>query len=170
MGIKNNFLKKMVFTLTSEKEDLQKENDSLKSKVHVLEEKLKRNIFSNKTTSAKEEIEILKEKVKDLETSLFRCVNGKEKLDIILGKQKCSLDKAGIGFDPLKRKKVSKTKFVSSARKSQISCYYCHKIGHNASRCYAMVKSHAPEKLWTSRRSLKTNQQGPKMIWVPKAK
>ena len=29
---------------------------------------------------------------------LFRCVNGKEKLDTILEKQKCSLDKSGLIF------------------------------------------------------------------------
>ena len=112
----------------------------------------------------------MKEKVKDLETSLVRCVNGKEKLDIILGKQKCSLDKAGIGFNPFKRKKISKSRSVSPARKSQISCFYCHKTGHSASRCHALLKSYVPKNIWASKRSLKTNQQGPKMIWVPKAK
>ena len=130
MGIKNNFLKKMISTLANEKEVLQKEKDTLKNEVCILKEHLKKNTLSNKITPSKEEFDertALKEKVKDLEISLFRCVNGKEKLDAILGRQKYSIDKAGISFNPLKRKKISKTKFVSSTRKSQISCFYCHK-------------------------------------------
>ena len=60
-----------------------------------LKEQMKKNTISNNSTSSKEKIDesiVLREKVKELETSLFRCVNGKEKLDAILGKQKCSLD------------------------------------------------------------------------------
>ena len=42
----------------------------------------------------------MKEKVEDLKKSLAKCVDGKEKLDAMLGKQKCSLDKASVGYNP----------------------------------------------------------------------
>ena len=75
-----------------------------------------------------------------METALYKCVNGKEKLDAILEKQKCLLDKAGLGFNPFKRKTISKAKSSSLSGKTQISYFYCHDIGHIASRCYSMQK------------------------------
>ena len=52
----------------------------------------------------------LNDKVKYLETTIYKCVNGNDKLDAIPEKQKCSLDKVGIGFNPFKRRTFSKTK------------------------------------------------------------
>ena len=61
----------------------------------------------------------MNDKVKYLKITLFRCVNDKEKLDVILDKQKCSLDKVGLGFDPSKKKKMfSGTKFNFSNGKN----------------------------------------------------
>ena len=93
----------------------------MKNEICVLKDQVKKNSISKNSTSSKEKIDensVLKERVKDLETSLFRCVNGKEKLDVILEKQKCSLDKAGIGFNPFNKKKISKIRFVSFTRNS----------------------------------------------------
>ena len=98
------------------------------------------------------------------------CKQKKEKLDAILEKQKCLLDKAGLGFNPFKRKIFLKNKFGSSNGKSQISCFYCHKLGYIASKCYAIEKSKAPNNAWVPRRPLKTNFQGSKMVQVPKVK
>ena len=56
----------------------------------------------------KKENSILSEKVKDLRKSLSKCFERKEKLDARLGKQKCSLDKAGLGFDASKRRNFPK--------------------------------------------------------------
>ena len=35
---------------------------------------------------------------------------------------------------------------------------------------YAMQKSNVPNNVWVPSRPLKTNPQGPKMVWVPKVK
>ena len=124
--IKNNLLKKLITTLSKENEDLQKENNDLKNQVNLLEEKVKRNVSSNESLK---ERQILDDKVKYLETNLYKCANEKDKLDAILGKQKCSLDKAGLGFNPHKRKMFSRTKPNSSNKKKQISSYLAKIIG-----------------------------------------
>ena len=46
VGIKNSLLKKMIFTLSKENDDLQKERKDLKNEVYVLKEKVKENSFS----------------------------------------------------------------------------------------------------------------------------
>ena len=63
MGIKNSIFQRMISIIFKKNEDLQKESEVLKNKVCVLNEK-----------------------VKYLKITLFKCVNGKEKLDIILEK------------------------------------------------------------------------------------
>ena len=85
-------------------------------------------------------------------------------MDAILEKQKCLLDKAGLGFNPFKRKIFLKNKFGSSNGKSQISCFYCHKLGYIASKCYAIEKSKAPNNAWVLIRPSRTISQGPKMV------
>ena len=132
-----------------------------------MKEKAKEDSSSNDFLKEKQ---IFSDKVKYLETKLYKCVNGKEKLDVILRKQKCSLDKVGLSFNNFKRKIFSKIKSSSSSGKIQISCFYCHDIGHIASRCYSIQKSKVPSNAWVPRRPLRTNPQGPKMVWVPKVK
>ena len=83
MKLKNSFFKKMISTLFKENENLKKENEVLKNVVCVLEEKVKENSFSNGSSKEKQ---ILNKKVKHLETTLFRCVNRKEKFDAIIEK------------------------------------------------------------------------------------
>ena len=68
----------------------------------------------------------------------------------------------------LSKKIFSKTKSSSSNGKSQILFFYCHKLRHITSRCYAMQKFNALNNVWGPKRPLRTNPQGPKMVWVPK--
>ena len=132
-----------------------------------MEKKVKKNVTSKEY---QEERQTLDDKVKYLETILYKCVKEKEKLDTIFGKQKFSLDKAGLGYNSFKKKTFSKTKYGSSSRKSQILWFYCHKIGHIASRYYSIQKYILPSNALPPKRSLKANPQGPNMIWVPKVK
>ena len=83
VGIKNNLLKKLITTLSKENEDLHKKNNDLKNQINLLEEKVKKNVSSKESLK---ERQILDDKVKHLETTLYKCVNRKEKLDAILGK------------------------------------------------------------------------------------
>ena len=73
----------MISTLSKENEDLLKKNKDLKSEVYILKEKVKENSSSKDFSKEKQ---MLNEKVKYLKTTLFRCINGKEKLDAILEK------------------------------------------------------------------------------------
>ena len=82
--------------------------------MNLLEEKVRKNVSSKESLK---ERQILDDKVKYLETTLYKCVNRKEKLDAILEKQKCSLDKVGLRFNLFKRKTFSRTKPNSSNEK-----------------------------------------------------
>ena len=79
-----------------------------------------------------------KEKIKDLKDSLAKFTLGKNNLDIILGKQRCVFDKAGLGYKPEKKQKMYKNLFASTQKTSSLflTCFYCGKKGHSASTCY----------------------------------
>ena len=147
IGIKNPLLRKMISTLTKECENLQNKNEVLKRKNSIL-----------------------KETVEDLEKSLAKYVDEKEKLDAILGKQKCSLDKTGIEYNPFKKRKLSKNRFETPVEKTKITSFYCRKKDHLASQCFSMQKYYVVKKAWVPKGPLKTNPKGPKIIWIPKVK
>ena len=74
-------------TLKNENENLLKNNNNLTSKIEssmVLEEENTR----------------LKETIKDLNKTLAKFVNGKENLDMLLGRQRCVFNKEGLGYAP----------------------------------------------------------------------
>ena len=72
----------------------------MKNEVCVLKEKVNKNLLSKNFSKEKQ---TLNDKVKYLETTLYKCVNEKKKMDIILGKKRYSLDKAGLDFNPYKK-------------------------------------------------------------------
>jgi len=63
---------------------------------------------------------------------------GKNNLDIILGKQRCVFDKAGLGYNLENKKKMHKNFFSSTQKTSSpfLTCFYCGKKDHSASTCY----------------------------------
>ena len=79
-----------------------------------------------------------KEEIKDLKNSLAKFTVGINNLDIILGKQRCVFDKAGLGYRPNKQQKLYKNFFASTQKNSYpfLTCFYCGKKGHSASTCY----------------------------------
>ena len=87
---------------------LNKELDHLKTEVSISKsnEKVYISTISNKkkyyscSCCGKYEKEI-----KDLKNSLAKFSIGKNNLDVILGKQRCVFDKAGIGYKPEKQQK-----------------------------------------------------------------
>ena len=86
---------------------------------------------------------------------------GKENLDKLLGMQRMSLDKGGIGLES-KSKNLSQVTKLSTM--SYRTCHYCCNVGHMIQKCPFKqgVSSHYK---WIP----KTNTQGPKQIWVPKS-
>ena len=93
IGAKNTCLKKIVSSLTNELESLKSENESLKKDI------------SNLTKERDE----LRSKNLDIEKINYNFVQGSENLKKLLGLQRCVYDKAGIGYDPNEKQKVSKT-------------------------------------------------------------
>ena len=140
-------------------------------------EKLRKIIETQRLESAPSENEkvliaenaSLKGKVDELTKDLASFVKGRENLDILLGKQKCSFDKAGLGFNQGKTEKYYKNFFVkaSALTTPYITCNYCGKKGHFAYAC--VNKKNGSNKMWIAKGlSSNSNLQGPKKIWVPK--
>jgi hypothetical protein len=146
-----------------------------------------KNIVENK---------VLVDRVNTLTHDLEKAYGGKAKLDFILGSQRCSLNREGLGYVPKKGKNAfikQKTLFVKECDKV---CHKCHKKGHVRKNCpklknvsstcfeHCYVLSHSvkgvhakfvgtsivgnkKKAIWVPK-TLVTNIQGPKQVWVPK--
>jgi hypothetical protein len=142
------------------------------------------------------ENEVLVERVNALTHDLEKAYGGKAKLDFILGSQWCSLNREGLGYVPKKGKNAfvkQKTLFVKECDKV---CHKCHNKGHIKKNClklknvsstcfeHCYVLSHnakgvhakfvgtsivvnKKKAIWVPK-TLVTNIQGPKQVWVPK--
>ena len=142
------------------------------------------------------ENEVLVDRINTLTHDLEKAYGGKKKLDFILGSQRCSLNREGLGYVPKKGKNAfvkQKTLFVKECDKV---CHKCHKKGHVKKNCpkfkhvsstcfeHCYVLSHNAKgvhakfvgtsivgnknkAIWVPK-TLVTNIQGPKQVWVPK--
>ena len=142
------------------------------------------------------ENEVLVDRVNTLTHDLEKAYGGKAKLDFILGSQRCSLNHEGLGYVPKKGKNAfvkQKTLFMKECDKV---CHKCHKKGHVKKNCpkfknvsstcfeHCYVLSHnakgvhakfvgtsivgnKKKSIWVPK-TLVTNIQGPKQVWVPK--
>ena len=148
--------KKTISDLGKEVSKLNKELENLKTEVITL-----RSNDTIHSSTMHDSIEVSNscnccnkyiEEIKDLKNSCKFSI-GKNNLDIILGKQKCVFNKAGLGYKPDKQQKFYKNFFASTQKYSYpfLTCFYCHKKGHDISTCY-----------------FKKNSNNIKMIWVPK--
>jgi hypothetical protein len=131
-----------------------------------------------------------------LTLDLEKAYGGKAKLEFILGNQWCSLNREGIEYVPKKGKNafsMQKTIFVKECDKT---CHKCHKkrhikkdcpeyknvsstcfdhryiLTHNARGVHTKfvgthIVSNKKKAIWVSK-TLVTNIQGPKQVWVPK--
>ena len=130
LGIKNVALKKIVCELDKKVDALQHENDSLKKENHRLKDELAKCVSNNNDDLVKENV-VLKKKVDWLTNISHKLTQGKEKLDKLLGSQRLSLSKSGLGYDYKNDKKSYHARFVRSHTLFPFSkCNYCGKIGH----------------------------------------
>ena len=113
--------KKIITTLKTDVEVLQKENDLLKMKIERLD-------ISSKVCQM---CEAFKAKVDDLTKSLEKFTNGKKNLDTLLGNQILGPNKEGIGYE-----KIASKNFFQKP--------LCKKV-------YAKQASHHLFLLWTKR-------------------
>ncbi|XP_058222936.1 uncharacterized protein LOC131332656 [Rhododendron vialii] len=170
LSSKYKSLKKTNFSLLAENECLKNEKDALKGKIEEVcspKEIANDLVFQN---NLRLENDVLKNEVEDLKTSLSKFVQGKENLDMLLGKQRCVFDKVGIGFNPTKKQKFYQNLFVKSTSSSHsyTSCNYCGMNGHLSYSCPIRKNmSVGTKKIWVPKH-LVTNLHGPKQSWVPK--
>jgi hypothetical protein len=185
--------------LRNEIERITRERDSFKKEIQILKEtKMNLKINHEETPKSKVDDNLQKENidlklnVSALEKDLSKFVTSTKTLEKIMGAQIRCLNKAGLGskqnlykdfFGPRKEKKIKK-----------LFCSYCHTQGHKRFFCHKKIlqekrdhslnnlqrktEKHNPQKsvFKTKRQNFskptlntKTNFQGPKSVWVPKA-
>ncbi|KAK2965308.1 hypothetical protein RJ640_004177, partial [Escallonia rubra] len=143
LKIKNTDLKNKAFSLINTVEELEDEKEELQEKIKFYVSKnvsLKNNVNAFKKENFLDHSEIkipveneslksqledmttqkinLEKEIEDLNFTLSKFTQGRENLDILLGKQRCVFEKSGIGYDPSKKQKDYKNFF----NKSLVSC------------------------------------------------
>ncbi len=139
----------------------------------------------------------LKKEVQKLNHSLAKAYGGEDRLLMCLGSQRASLYKEGLGYTPKKGKAAFAPHKTSFVRNNGSYCKNCKQVGHDEHRCtkkknnvstikinasYMLVKKSngvkakfigAPwmgskkKAIWVPK-TLVSNLQGPKQVWVPK--
>ncbi|GAV66070.1 hypothetical protein CFOL_v3_09581 [Cephalotus follicularis] len=117
----------------------------------------------------KEENGNLKLEIDALKKTFSKFSNSSDKLDTLIGLQRCVFYKAGLGYDEMKNVKHFKIFFVKK-NESKITCNYCGKQGHISTSCFHKKNFGfgKTKKVWVPKGTTFTNPQGPKFIWVPK--
>ncbi|GAV69676.1 LOW QUALITY PROTEIN: zf-CCHC domain-containing protein/UBN2 domain-containing protein, partial [Cephalotus follicularis] len=108
--LKNKTLKKNAISMTNELEILKNENskylkeiDSLQSKNSFYENEIEiLNVSSKLSIDFMEENEKLKIEIDALKKTFSKFSNSSDKLDNLLGLQRCVFDKAGLGYEEMK--------------------------------------------------------------------
>jgi len=79
----------------------------------------------------------LQSKYEDLQKLVLKFSKGQENLDKLLGTQRISFNKEGIGYNPFNKKKTYKNFFVQEASKNtpHTICNYCLRKGHISYSC-----------------------------------
>ncbi|GAV88101.1 hypothetical protein CFOL_v3_31524 [Cephalotus follicularis] len=177
-GLENASLKKTI-------KSVNKENVSLKHEVECLSNKS----LDDKVISLQKENETLKLEIDALKKTFSKFSNSSDKLDKLLGLQRCVSNKAGLGYDEmnnvkhfqkyLEKKDIKKTS-------SSIICNYCNRNGHTTHNCYHKINDmykrnkfkqnmfHRNQMfkirtIWVPKGTFITNPPGPKATWVPKS-
>ncbi|GAV58287.1 hypothetical protein CFOL_v3_01821 [Cephalotus follicularis] len=169
----NAFLKKTIKALN-------KENVNLKYEIECLSNKS----LDNKTISLEKENETLKLEVDALKKTFSKFSNSSEKLDNLLGLQRCVFNKAGLGYDEMNNvkhfQKYLEKKDIKRTS-SSITCNYCNKNGHTTHNCYHKKNDMHKRNIllrnqmfklrtiWVPKGTFITNPSGPKATWVPKS-
>ncbi|GAV70621.1 zf-CCHC domain-containing protein/UBN2 domain-containing protein [Cephalotus follicularis] len=176
--LKNKTLKKNAMSMSKEIENLKGENSKYLNEIESLKDKNSfymneieiLNLSSNLSIDSMEENEKLKIEIDALKKTFSKFSNSSNKLDNLLGLQRCVFDKAGLGYEQMKNVKHFKNFFVKK-NEPKIVCNYCGRIGHVSTSCF--VRNNLcygkTRKIWVPKGTLMTNLKGPKFKWVPKA-
>ncbi|GAV63046.1 hypothetical protein CFOL_v3_06568 [Cephalotus follicularis] len=140
--LKNKSLKKNVISLSNELETSKIENSKYVNEIESLKDKNSfymneidiLNVASKLSIDSIKENEKLKIEINALKKSFSTFSNNSDKLDNLLGLQRCVFDKAGLGYEQMKNVKHFKNFFVKKVE-PQIVCNYCGKLGHVSTSC-----------------------------------
>ena len=110
------------------------------------------NVLNKEKMTLIEENLLLKKEVEKFSNIATKLTKGKENLEKLLGSQRQSLSKHGLGYIPFTTKKYSKIVFVKEGYMNDDSCSYCNMHGHYAKSCKLKHLRYV----------------GIKKIWVPK--
>ena len=117
-----------------------------------------------------------------MKESLEKLVEGKNKLEMILGAQRNFGDKQGIGFDPF-HASSSKTVFIKASNQKfiqrklshkpnfsrrGITCHYYGRNGHSINKYFKRNNPQKSKQVFVPKDIVSSNKNGPKMMWVPK--
>nr|KYP32980.1 Retrovirus-related Pol polyprotein from transposon TNT 1-94 [Cajanus cajan] len=154
-----------------ELEDLKHEHENLQTMFNFSEAHSSKDVC--------EHCKVFEKENADLKSTLARFTKGNANLNILLGKQRNTFDRSGLGFNPstsipIVSKKVAFVKSqnfrkLKSNFSRQATCFYCCKRGHTIRNCYSRKYGVPSGKMiWVEKsQRLRTNQQGPS-TWVPK--
>jgi len=180
LGAKNSSLKKLLNSMTLEKENVEKALKDLQDKHEAL-----KNDFKTQKETFENEKNVLSSKMDELTKLKGKGVASTKRLYDILNSMQPFKDKTGIGYDslyfnksqnPKAKKDECSTSYYNShkpretknaPKRPTLKCHYCSKIGHHISRC--LVRKNSSKWRWVVKGSINpTNTHGPKKFWVPK--
>ncbi|GAV59474.1 LOW QUALITY PROTEIN: UBN2 domain-containing protein, partial [Cephalotus follicularis] len=93
--MKNKYLKKDAISMSKEIENLKNENRNYINEMEIL------NVSLKLTNDFKDENENLKLEIDALKKTFLKFSNSSDKLDNLLGLQRCVFDKAGLGYEEM---------------------------------------------------------------------
>src|SRR5262249_25935099 len=123
--------------------------------------------FIQELKDLKLENAVLKSSLNESNEINAKFVHGEKNLKIILGQQRFTLNKRGIGFTRRNKNQSHKNPFVRATNKI---CNYCGKFGQTSHKCFIRNDVHKGKLVWVPKGQTynATNPKGPKLMWVPK--
>ncbi|GAV61536.1 zf-CCHC domain-containing protein/UBN2 domain-containing protein [Cephalotus follicularis] len=120
--LKNKSLKKNAISISKEIESLKNENSNYMNEIKIL------NVSLKLSNDFKEENENLKLEIDALKKTFSKFSNSSDKLDNLLGLQRCVFDKTSLGYEEIKNVKHFNNFFVKRKNEPKINCNYCGRL------------------------------------------
>ncbi|GAV68043.1 hypothetical protein CFOL_v3_11546 [Cephalotus follicularis] len=137
----------IIASLKKKVKSLANENDELKLTKEKTSNEIEVDLLENEVAYLVKENKNLKEEIEALKKTFSKFSNSSEKLENLLGMQRCAFDKAGLGYEEMnnvklyqaffdRKEKIEKEKVEKAKIKNKTMCDYCGKIGHTTFTCF----------------------------------
>ncbi|GAV87976.1 hypothetical protein CFOL_v3_31400 [Cephalotus follicularis] len=114
------------------------------------------NVSSKLSMDFKEENEKLKLEIDALKKTFSKFSNSSDKLDNLLGLQRCVFNKVGLGYEEMNNVKHFNNFFVKKVE-PKISCNYCGRLRHISTSCFLRKNIGKTKKVWVPKGTILTN-------------